>query len=247
MISTYIITFLQNLPPEAVLCLEYFVCLFTILGMMKLAGMAGLYTYISLAVIIANIQVLKTVNFSFLSFPIALGTIVFSSTFLAVDILTEFYGADKARKAVWLSFMASLLVTLLMIITLGIKPDESSGITQQAMQIIFMPGLSLFFASLISFFICQQIDIWIFQLIRKITAGKYLWLRTSVSLLGSAFLDNVIFSSLAWVVFAKNPVSMNELLYTYIFGTYMFRIIITLLQTPIIYLISGIGIRRSRV
>jgi uncharacterized integral membrane protein (TIGR00697 family) len=236
----YIIISLQSLPPEITLCLEYFICVFAIVGMVYCFGEAGLFSYISLAVVISNIQVLKTANLSFLTYPIALGTIVFSSTFLAIDILTEFYGEDRARKGVWIGFAASLLVAVLMILTLSLPPVETNYNMHQAMQAIFMPIPRLFIASLISYLICQQVNIWLFQAIRKITAGKYLWLRTSLSLLISALLDSVIFSFLAWIVFAQQPVSINELIYTYILSTYIFRIIVTLLQILVIYLVRAL-------
>jgi queuosine precursor transporter len=232
-----IVGFLQNLPSEMLLCLEYLTCFVAILGATRYAGAAGLFTYISIAVFIANIQVLKTASFSFLDFPVALGTVVFSSTFLASDILTEFYGPSIARKAVWVGFGSNLLATLLMLITISINPADTGDPMHQALTIIFMPIPALFIASLISYLICQQIDIWIFQLVKNLTGGKYLWLRTSLSSAISALLDNVVFSLLAWVVLAAHPVSTHELIYTYILGTYIFRIIVTLLQMPIIYLI----------
>ena len=63
----------------------------------SLFGEIGLYIYSAIAIIVANIQVLKLVKFSFFSEPIALGTVLFASTFLCTDILAEYYGAKKAR------------------------------------------------------------------------------------------------------------------------------------------------------
>ena len=68
-----------------------FICLLTILLLLKLFGEVGIFIYTVIAIISANIQVLKIVEFPFFSNPIALGTILFSSTFLATDILTEYY------------------------------------------------------------------------------------------------------------------------------------------------------------
>ena len=232
-----IIISLQSLSPEYILTLEYITCFVAILALVRFFGAAGLFTYISLAVVIANIQVQKTVSFSFLNFPVALGTIVFSSTFIAVDILNEFYGVAKARRAVWIGFMSSLLVTLLMVLTLGTLPGDDNSPPHQAMKILFMPIPAIFIASLSSYLICQRFDIWIFCLIRKLTGGKYLWLRTSLASITSSLLDNIIFSLLAFVVLAPNPISIDKLIYTYILGTYIFRIIVSILQTPIIYFI----------
>jgi uncharacterized integral membrane protein (TIGR00697 family) len=234
-----LVLLLQDLPPEIILGFEYALCALTILGMVRFFGKAGLFTYIALAVVIGNLQVLKAAHFTYLSFPVALGTIVFSSTFLASDILTEFYGASQARKAVWVGFTAYLVMTLFMILTLGIKPaptsDDSFLAVHNAIQLLFSPAPALFMASLISYALSQYTDIWVFQAIRHLTGTKWLWLRSLISSLGSALLDNILFSTLAWVIFNPTPVSFEQLIFIYILGTYTFRIIVTLLQTPLMY------------
>ena len=78
-----------------------FVC---VLIFLKIFGEVGLYIYTVVAVIVANIQVLKLVKFSFFVEPVALGTILFASTFLCTDILAEYFSLKKARKNVLIGF-----------------------------------------------------------------------------------------------------------------------------------------------
>ena len=59
-----------------------FFCFSSILIFLKIFGYVGLYVYSALAVIIGNIQVLKTVDFFYSIEPVALGTALFGSTFL---------------------------------------------------------------------------------------------------------------------------------------------------------------------
>ena len=73
-------------------------CFFSILFFLKLFGYVGLYLYSALAVIAGNIQVLKTVDFFYSPEPVALGTVLFASTFLCTDILSEYFGKEKAKK-----------------------------------------------------------------------------------------------------------------------------------------------------
>ena len=75
-----------------------FFCFSSILIFLKLFGYVGLFVYSALAVIIGNIQVLKTVDFFYSPEPVTLGTVLFASTFLCTDILSEHFGKDKARK-----------------------------------------------------------------------------------------------------------------------------------------------------
>ena len=73
-------------------------CFSSILFFLKFFGYVGLYVYSTIAVIVGNIQVLKTVDFFYTPEPVALGTLLFASTFLCTDILSEHYGKEKAQK-----------------------------------------------------------------------------------------------------------------------------------------------------
>ena len=106
-------------------------CLCVILLFLKLFGEAGMYVYTVIAIIAANIQVLKIVEFPFFSNPIALGTILFASTFLTTDILTEYYGAKFAKKNILMGFAGFLLMTLIMLFSLGVTPLESSIVGEE--------------------------------------------------------------------------------------------------------------------
>ena len=99
-----------------------FFCLLAILFLLKFFGEVGIYLYTTIAVIAANIQVLKIVDFPFFYNPIALGTILFATTFFATDILTEYYGVKFARRNILISFVGFLLMTIIMLFTLGFKP-----------------------------------------------------------------------------------------------------------------------------
>ena len=81
----------NNTPIEFTWFLFLIIVFISILIFLKFFGEVGLYVYTSIAVIAANIQVLKIVKFSFFAEPIALGTILFASIFLCTDILAEYY------------------------------------------------------------------------------------------------------------------------------------------------------------
>ena len=85
-------------------------CFLSILIFLRLFGYIGIFIYSSLAIIAGNIQVLKTVSFFYSPEPVALGTILFASTFLCTDILSEYYGKEKARMNILIGFMAFLFI-----------------------------------------------------------------------------------------------------------------------------------------
>ena len=220
-------------------------CLCIILLLLKLFGEIGMYLYTVVAVIGANIQVLKIVDFPFFNNPIALGTILFSTTFLTTDILSEYYGIKFARKNIFIGFAGFLLMTIIMLFTLGFTPldidnasEEYSWAlnTQNNLLGIFMPFPIFFFASMIAYLFSQYFDVWFFEKISQHTNKKFLWLRNNISTMTSSLIDNIIFSMFAWVIFNPDPLDFNTVLFTFILGTYFLRIVIAIFDTPFIYL-----------
>ena len=66
----------------------------------------GIYVYVAIAIILANIQVLKVIEFPFFPEPMALGTILFISIFLCTDILNEYFDKESATKCIYLRYFS---------------------------------------------------------------------------------------------------------------------------------------------
>ncbi len=230
-----LIHWLHTLSAETLSLLIFFICVISLLSLFRLFGASGLYLYNGIIVVTANIQVLKVVMFSFSPEPIALGTVAFATAYLASDILTEHYGSAVARKGVWLSFSAQVLMTILMVLTLGYAVptgDEAHG----AMMTLFVPSPRLLAASLLAYALSSFADIFLFQWVSRITKGRWLWLRSNVAMMVSALLDNIIFSVFAWIILNPEPVTLVKLIFTYILGTYFARVLVSFLSTPVMYL-----------
>ena len=225
---------LNNLNPEIIWLLMLIFCFISILIFIRLFGYVGIFIYSALAVIAGNIQVLKTVDFFYSPEPVALGTILFASTFLCTDILSEYYGKEKARTNILIGFCAFLFMTLLMVLTIGFKPSEGDWV-QESLSNVFTPMTRFFIASMIAYLISQYFDVWFFSYLKKITSEKYLWLRNNLSTIVSSLVDNTVFSVFAWILLNPEPVSVYNVIMIYIFGTYFLRILIALLDTPFIY------------
>ena len=212
-----------------------FFCFSTILFFLKLFSFAGLYVYSALAVIIGNIQVLKTVDFFYSPEPVALGTVLFASTFLCTDILSEHFGKDKAQKNILIGFVSFLFITIVMLITIGFNPSVKDW-AQDSLVNIFTPMSRFFIASMIAYLTSQYFDVWIYSTIKNLTMNRFLWLRNNLSTILSSLVDNTVFSILAWIILNPNPETFYNVIMIYIFGTYILRIIIALIDTPFMYL-----------
>lgn len=232
-------------PPEFLWVLMLLVCFITILCANRFFGPGGLYAYIAVSIIIANIQVLKAVQFSIYPDPVALGTILFSTSYLATDMLGENYGIRKARRGVFMGLFAHLFFATIMLLTLGFSPltPEQAGSEmawalpfQGHISALFTLQFSLFLAGLSAYLVSQLYDVWFYDWIKRKTNNRYLWLRNNASTMVSALIDNTIFSVLAWIVLSSNPLPFKTVLFTYILGTYWLRLMIAVLDTPMIYL-----------
>jgi len=229
-----LVSYLHSLSGEVLSIISFVIGVTIMLGMFRIFGLVGLYVYSSAATITANIQVLKLMNFASMTEPVALGTAVFSTIFLCNDIITEHFGEKAAKKNIWLSFVTQILVTITMVIAIGFEP-LSDDKAHDAISYLFLPAPRLLIASLVAFVISQLFNIHIFQALSKFYKEKMLWLRSNIALMVSEFADNIIFSALAWVILSPNPVSTTTLIYTYILGTYILRVLFALFSTPVIY------------
>ena len=230
-----ITSYLNSLNTFSLWIIMFFFCFFSILLFLKLFGYVGLYVYSALAGIAGNIQVLKTVDFFYSPEPVALGTVLFASTFLCTDILSEHFGKEKAKKNVLIGFTSFLFMTIIMIITIGFTPSSIDW-AQDSLSDIFTPLSRFFFASMVAYLISQYFDVWIYSRIKKFTSNKFLWLRNNLSTILSSLVDNTVFSILAWIILNPNPDTLYNVIMIYIFGTYLLRVLIALFDTPFMYL-----------
>ena len=239
------IDLMNQLPPEILWVIMMLAGFSTLMTLARLFGESGIYIYIVIAIISANLQVLKIVSFSFLSDPLALGTVLFVSTYLATDILAEHYGSAAARRGVWLGFAGLITSNIFMLITLGFQPldDKAAGTDfawavpmQDHLEALFIPQPSFLIAGMMAYLISQLHDVWLFDRLRRSRQGKDLWLRNNVSSMLSSLIDNTVFSLIAFYVLAIKPVPWDALVSTYILGLWWLRLSLALLDTPVIYL-----------
>lgn len=190
-------------------------------------GRKALFLIISVNIIICNLQVIKTVEL--FGFVATLGNIVYGGIFLATDLLGETYGKEEARKGVWMGFFAMVFMTVSMQFALWFHPHESD-FAHPAMSTIFGFMPRILFASLVAYLISQHHDVWAFHFWRTLMKGRHLWLRNNLSTFASQAIDSLVFVMLAFYGVFETPVLMSIL-----FTTYFVKILVALLDTPIIY------------
>ena len=104
----------------------------------------------------------------------------------------------------------------------------------ESIMTIFLPQFPIIVGSICAFFISQKIDIFIFSYLKN--KNTNLWFRNNASTIVSQFIDNIIFSALAFNILSSNPVPLFDLIISYGIGIYLLRILLSLFDTIFIYL-----------
>lgn len=194
-------------------------------------GETGVYVWVPIAAIIANIQVLKTIELFGLT--ATLGNIVYAGSFLATDILSENHGKRSASRGVAFGFVGILAVTLFMNLALLFEPAESD-FAHAALTEIFSLLPRITAASLAAYLVSQAHDIWAYEFWkRRFPSRKLIWVRNNLSTLVSQLIDSLVFTLGAfWGVFS------GSVLFEIVFTTYLLKLIVAVADTPFVYIAS---------
>ena len=193
----------------------------------KLFKKEGLYVWLSVATILANITVCKMIDV--FSFTTSLGNVLFASTFLATDIMSEKYSKKDAKRGIYISIFSGITFIIITQLTLLFIPS-SDDVVNEAMKTLFAISIRTISASMIMFFISNMMDIKLYNKLKEKYPDK-LWLRNNVSTILCNCIENYFFNTLAFIgIF---PVSVIISIAT---TTTIIEIVIALCDTPFLYL-----------
>lgn len=206
----------------------FLVTFLLLVAMYRLFGKHGLIAWVAIGTIIANIQVIKTVDVFTIS--ATLGNVMFASIYLATDILNDIYGRKVAKRAVWIGFSSTLVMIIVMQMSLHFTPSPIDS-SQQALESIFnlVPRIAL--GSVIAYIIGQHLDVLLFSLIKKLfSSDKTFIIRAYGSTIISNIIDTALFVSIAFIGSMPNA-AVFEIFIT----TYLLKVISTIFNVPFGY------------
>lgn len=200
----------------------------------KLWGKQGLYIWIVIGTIFANLEINKLVTI--FGMEMTLGNVLFASTFLVTDIMSECYGKENSKRAVNIGVFASVCLIVISQIALAFVPSANDTM-QASMQGVFGQIPRICIASFVVYAIVQRFDVWLYHKIWNFTEKKtgdkkkYLWLRNNGSTMTSQLLNYVLFTLGAFygIYDAKTLISI-------IISSYVIGVVLALLDTPFIYI-----------
>jgi uncharacterized integral membrane protein (TIGR00697 family) len=163
------------------------------------------------------------------------GVLAYCLTFLITDVISEIWGKEEAQTVVMGGFITLVLVFVLTSASI-VWPPASFWPHQQAYQTILGSSARIMVASLTAYLFSQYHDVWAFHFWKRLTTDRFLWLRNNASTIVSQLLDSVVFITIAF--YGSLPVMQL------IFGQWVVKVVIALLDTPFVYLLVYLVRRR---
>lgn len=191
----------------------------------RLFGKVGMWIWMALATVIANIEVAKCVDMFGLA--TALGNVIYGSTFLSTDILSENHGEVEAKRSVWMGMFFMLAATALFQLSLLFIPNESDFVSD-SMRTIFslVPRFSI--VSFVCFIVSNRLDVILYQWIGKRT--KYIWVKNNAATMIAQFVDTTLYTFFAFV----GVFGFKAMLEIFI-SAYIMKVIVAIFDTPFLY------------
>lgn len=200
----------------------------------KFFGREGLFVWMAMATVLANIEVLRVVD----AFGIeqTLGNVLFASTFLVTDILNEKEGEKSAKKAAWLGIIAAVGFAVISQSWMLYNPSSSDW-AGEAFNTIFTITPRIVAVSVIVYAICQHLDVWLYNRIWAITtrrsgdSRRFLWIRNNGATLISQAVNTVLYNMGAFA-----GIYSIRTLISICIGSYIVFVVTSICDTPALYI-----------
>lgn len=214
--------------------IEVIVCFGSLILITKFLGKEGAIAWIAIASILANIFTTKTVDLFGLSYT--LGTVMFASTFLAGDIITEKWGAKFARKGIFIGMIATLTLIVGSQLALAYVPAIFSVEMHEALKTVFTLSLRVSISSVIMYFVANIVSIQLYDFLKRKMNGKYKWFRNNVATIVCNTAENFLFMYGAFLFVDGFDVGTIAIMAA---TTSLVEFVIGLLDTPFLYLATA--------
>ena len=131
---------------------------------------------------------------------------------------------------VFCGFIASLFVLLFLWLGGQFSAIPESLVSDEIYNSVFQNAWRLIAASMIAYLFAQFIDVRIFHFWKKLTDGKHLWLRNYGSTIASQLVDTTLVICILFI-----GVWNTDQIQSAIIDGWIFKMLMALLDTPIIY------------
>lgn len=173
---------------------------------------------------------------SLYTMSIPVGLLAYPFTFLVTDLISELFGRKKAQMVVWIGFFLNMYLLLLM--TVGHWLPNTYGVSGglNLYEGVYSFVIANTVSSMIAYLVAQSVDVRLFHFWKRVTKGKYLWVRNNGSTMFSQLIDSSTILSILYFSgnLGDNITTLGTLLIL-IINSYLFKFFFALFDTPIVY------------
>lgn len=190
-------------------------------------GLIALYVlFVTLSQIIASKIALFDIGVATFTAPAAV--VIFAVTFLITDIVNERFGRSTTYRMIAIAFATQIVMLAFLALSNSLEPAPFWD-GQDAWKRVFGIVPRIMLASWATFLVSENLDAFLFDILRRMTGGRHLWMRNVVSSALSLSVDTVLFVSLA---FAGTDMPLWELMK----GQFIAKYLVCLADIPFMYL-----------
>jgi uncharacterized integral membrane protein (TIGR00697 family) len=165
---------------------------------------------------------------------ISAASIYFPLTYLISDILTEVYGYERARRALWLVMATSVLAGIMYQIVVVLPPgpgfdanDAYSRVLGTVPRILVAGWIAVFAGDIANNFIMSKMKL--------LTKGRWLWMRTiSSTIVGQGINTTLFYIGALWGILPA------DILLSAIIWGWLIKVAIEVLLTPLTYVVISL-------
>lgn len=178
-------------------------------------------------ILVSNICGVKLIKVGSMVLPGA--AMLFPISYILGDVFAEVYGFKTAKKVIYLGFICNALVVLFFQLSI-LFPAADTWTLKESYEAVLSTTPKLFIASLAAMLVGSMSNAYAMDIIKKITKGKYLWIRTIGSTLIGEFLDTLIF-----VLIGFTGTVPTSVIITMIISQVIWKVGYEALATPLTY------------
>ena len=164
---------------------------------------------------------------------VSVTVLYFPITYLLSDVLTEVYGFERARRALWIVMAASIVAGLIYQLVVALPPGPGfelnsayDAVLGQVPRILVAGWIAVFAGDIANDYVLSRVKVW--------TRGKALWARTiSSTIVGQGINTSIFYVGALWGVLP------TDLLMSAILWAWALKVIVEVALTPLTYLVVG--------
>lgn len=161
------------------------------------------------------------------------GILFFPLGYVIGDVLTEVYGYARARRVIWVGFVALIFMAFMSWVVVALPP-AAGWEGQAAYEAVFGQVWRIVFASITAFWAGEFVNSYVMARMKIWTQGKHLWTRTIGSTVVGQGVDSLIFYPLAfWGVWSNTQVI------TVMITNWLLKVGWEVVLTPVTYAVVG--------